>query len=167
VNGDAAALAGLIDGWGRYYAIDYCGTMYHAERRDNGARVHEADPGQLHREIEADYRARPVILPAAWDRAAWEQRIKAAGLSPGVLATALDLGGHADEHGIARPGNAALARAANCSTGTISGRLFRLRLDGFVIREGLDGWGGTVRYRLVIPLTPDVGQSLQGNAGFS
>jgi hypothetical protein len=61
----AAVLAGLLREWGAYYVITYSGTMYHAERRDNGARVHEADPAQLRREIEADYRARPVLLPSA------------------------------------------------------------------------------------------------------
>ncbi len=99
MTGDAAALDGLVRDWGRFYLIGYSGNLYHAQRRDNGARVHEADPAQLRREVEADYRARPVLLPPAWDRAAWEARVSAAGLSAGVLATALALGRQADAGG--------------------------------------------------------------------
>lgn len=55
-------LAGLLRKWGEFYVITYSGTLYHAQRRDNGARVHEADPAELRREIEADFAACPVMI---------------------------------------------------------------------------------------------------------
>ena len=166
MNGDAAALAELVRDWGTYYVISSGADLYHAERRDNGARTHEADPAQLRKEIEADFRARPVILPPAWSRAEWQLRVKAAGLHPGVLATALALASGADDQGVASLGNSKLAGLSQCSPATVSSRLFRLRLEGLIAREGI-ARGGMRSYRLVIPATPDVGQSLPGNAGFS
>jgi len=59
-EGDAAAVGELIRHWGDGYVISYANGLYHAERRDNGAQVHALDPGQLHREIQADHAARPV-----------------------------------------------------------------------------------------------------------
>ena len=115
MTGDAAALGGLVRDWGRFYLIGYSGNLYHAQRRDNGARVHEADPVQLRREVEADYRAQPVLLPPSWDRAAWEARVSAAGLSPGALATALVLGRQAGAQGEAAPGAVVLASLSGCS----------------------------------------------------
>jgi len=59
-EGDAAAIGSLIWNWGEAYVISYANGLYHAERRDNGAQVHAPDPGQLDREIQADYAAQPV-----------------------------------------------------------------------------------------------------------
>ncbi len=59
-EGDAAAIGSLISNWGEAYVISYANGLYHAERRDNGAQVHAPDTGQLDREIQADYTARPV-----------------------------------------------------------------------------------------------------------
>jgi hypothetical protein len=59
-EGDAAAIGKLICTWREGYVISYANGLYHAERRDNGAQVHAPDPGQLGREIQADYAARPV-----------------------------------------------------------------------------------------------------------
>ncbi len=142
-------------------------NLYHAERRDNGARVHEADPGQLRREVEADHRARPVLLPPTWDRVAWEQRVNAAGLPPGGVGIALALARHADDQGVAAPGAVRLASLSGCDLGTVSARLLRLRTAGLIIRTRGGGSAGMARYRLVIPVTPDVGQALPRNAGFS
>jgi hypothetical protein len=166
VTGDAAALDGLVRDWGRFYLIGYSGNLYHAQRRDNEARVHEADPAQLRREVEADYRARPVLLPP-WNRAAWERRVNAAGLSPGVLATALALGRQADAEGMAAPGAVALAGLSGCGRTTVSGRLLRLRSAGLIIRTRGGGPAGMTRYRLILPVIPDVGQPLPDGAGFS
>lgn len=65
-EGDATAVQNLIRNWGEGYVISYVNGLYDAERRDNGAQVHAPDPGQLGREIQADYAARPVPreLPA-------------------------------------------------------------------------------------------------------
>jgi hypothetical protein len=65
-EGDAAAIATLVWNWGEAYVISFANGLYHAERRDDGAQVHAPDPGQLDREIQADYSARPVPrdLPA-------------------------------------------------------------------------------------------------------
>jgi len=65
-EGDAAAIGSLIWNWGETYIITCANGLYHAERRDNGAKVHAPDPGQLDHEIQADYTARPVPrdLPA-------------------------------------------------------------------------------------------------------
>ncbi|HUY47997.1 MAG TPA: hypothetical protein VMV92_20095 [Streptosporangiaceae bacterium] len=60
----AEALASLVRDWGRYYVIISSGNLYHAERRDNGARVHEAVPARLRKEIEQDFAACPVKLRA-------------------------------------------------------------------------------------------------------
>lgn len=64
-EGDTAATGSLIRNWGEAYVISYANGLYHAERRDNGAQVHAPDPGQLEREIQADYAARsaPRELP--------------------------------------------------------------------------------------------------------
>lgn len=59
-EGDAAAIGSLIRNWADAYVISYANGLYHAERRDDGAQVHAPDPGQLGREIQADYAARPV-----------------------------------------------------------------------------------------------------------
>lgn len=166
MTGDGAALDALVRDWGRFYLIGHSGNLYHAQRRDNGARVHEADPAQLRREVEADHRARPVALPA-WDRAAWEARAKTAGLTPGVLATALALGRQADAQGVAAPGAVLLASLTGCGRSTVSARLLRLRSAGLIIRTRAGGSAGMARYRLVIPVTTDVGQPLPDGAGFS
>ena len=59
-EGDAAAIGNLIWHWGEAYIVTYANGLYHAERRDNGAKVHASDPQQLGHEIHADYTARPV-----------------------------------------------------------------------------------------------------------
>lgn len=166
MNGDTEALADIVRLWGRWYVIRCISDVYHAERRDNGAAYSTPDLGRLAREIAEDYRVCPVRLPSTWDRAAWEQHLKAAGLHPGVLATALALASQADSQGVAALGNSKLAALSGCTPGTVSGRLFRLRLEGLIRREGI-ARGGMRSYRLVVPITPDVGQALQGNAAFS
>jgi hypothetical protein len=57
---DATAIGKLVWHWGEGYVISYANGLYHAERRDNGAKVHAPGPEQLDREIQADYAARPV-----------------------------------------------------------------------------------------------------------
>ncbi len=61
-RGATAVIAELVREWGRYYVISYSAGQYHAERRDNGARVHQADPEQLLKAIDEDFRGRPVML---------------------------------------------------------------------------------------------------------
>ena len=58
MTGDGDALADLIRDWGAFYVITAGGNLYHAERRDSGARVHEASPARLRSEIEQDHRRR-------------------------------------------------------------------------------------------------------------
>lgn len=60
---DTGELADLLRDWSDFYVITFSGNLYHAERRDNGARVHETAAGRLRREIEQDYRACPVRVP--------------------------------------------------------------------------------------------------------
>ena len=59
-EGDAAAIGKLIWTWGEAYIITYANGLYHAERRDNGARSTRRTPEQLDQEIQSDYTARPV-----------------------------------------------------------------------------------------------------------
>ena len=63
MTADSEALAALISDWSRFYVVSYDGILWHATRRDDGAKVHEADPAQLRAELEADYRARPFRAP--------------------------------------------------------------------------------------------------------
>lgn len=62
---DAAhALERLAGQWGRWYVITYENGIFHAERRDDGAKNHNPDPDELHREIMQNYEAWPVLLPS-------------------------------------------------------------------------------------------------------
>lgn len=61
---DCDALDDLIDRWGRWYAISFHRGIWHAERRDDGGQAHRLEPEALDREIERNYLADPVIVPA-------------------------------------------------------------------------------------------------------
>ncbi len=72
---EAATLARIIRRWGDRYWISYSANLYHAERRDNGARTHAAHAAALERLVEEDYLARPWPPgepPVITERTAWK-----------------------------------------------------------------------------------------------
>lgn len=61
---DRDALDDLIERWGRWYAISFHRGIWHAERRDDGSRVHRLEPEALDREIKLNHLADLVTVPA-------------------------------------------------------------------------------------------------------
>ncbi len=60
-----------------------------------------------------------------------------------------------------------LASLTGCGRSTVSARLLRLRSAGLITRTRGGGPAGMARYRLIVPVAPDVGQPLPDGAGFS